>query len=152
MSDFADNSEKEVLDVLSKGLIQTDPVSPLVAEFAKALFTWRDIDAHLAEMSYDSAGEGVATGVRSATDLRMLSFQVDDWTIDIEHNPATGQLLGQISPQSTFTVELHRDGAPATSGSDDRGRFEFDQIGTGPISLVFHLETGESVKTNWIVL
>lgn len=152
MSDFTEKTENEILDMLGTGLNQTDPVSPLVAEFAKALFTWRDIDAHLAEMSFDSADEDVPSGVRSASDIRMLSFQVDDWAIDIEHNPTTGQILGQISPQSTFTVELHSDGALSTSGSDDRGRFEFDHIGTGPVSLVFHLESGETVKTNWIIL
>jgi hypothetical protein len=35
---------------------------------------------------------------------------------------------------------------------DDMGRFEFEDVESGPASLVFRTADGEMVKTSWIVL
>ncbi|MGF1617333.1 MAG: hypothetical protein ACFCU2_05930 [Acidimicrobiia bacterium] len=144
--------DKEILDILRKGLRQSDPVPSTVSEFAAALFTWRDIDAELAELTFDSVDEQTPTGVRSTSTARMISFEVGKWTIDLEYNPATRILLGSISPKSPFTVELHSRGARFAMELDDMGRFEFDDVEGGPASLVFRSSDGEVVKTSWIVL
>lgn len=144
--------ENEILDILRKGLQQSDPVPSTVSEFAAALFTWRDIDAELAELTFDSVDEGVPTGVRSTSTARMLSFEVGKWTIDLEYNPAAGVLMGSVSPASPFTVELHSRGTSFEMELDDMGRFEFVDVEGGPASLVFRSADGEMVKTSWIVL
>ena len=151
MSDFLDN-EETLIEMLGRSLRQTDPTPSTVSEFAKALFTWRNIDAELAELAYDSIHDDVHEGVRSAGATRMASFEVEEWTIDIEHDPSNGRIVGRLSPETTFTVELQCDGALSVSGSDDRSRFEFDHVATGPISLVFRLEDGGTLKTDWIIL
>ncbi|CAN5876266.1 hypothetical protein BH23ACT4_BH23ACT4_00280 [soil metagenome] len=150
MTDAARHNE--IIETLRKGLAQSDPVPPTVAEFAAALFTWRDIDAELAELAFDSVEEETPTGVRSTTTARMISFEVGKWTIDLEYNPATRILLGSMSPASPFTVELHSRGARFAMDLDDIGRFEFEDVEGGPASLVFRATDGEVVKTSWIVL
>lgn len=144
--------DNEILDILRRGLRQSDPVPSTVSEFAAALFTWRDIDAELAELTFDSVGEEAPVGVRSASTARMLSFEVGKWTIDLEYNPATGLLMGSVSPVSPFTVELHSRGARFAMELDEMGRFEFDDVEGGPASLVFRSTDGEVMKTSWIVL
>lgn len=144
--------DNEVLEILRKGMEESDAVPSTVSEFARALFTWRDIDAELAELTFDSVDEEAPAGVRSTSTARMISFEVGKWTIDLEYNPATGTLMGSLSPKSPFTVELHSRGARFVMELDDVGRFEFEDVESGPASLVFRTADGEMVKTSWIVL
>ena len=144
--------DNEILDILRKGLRQSDPVPSTVSEFAAALFTWRDIDAELAELIFDSEDETSPAGVRSTSIARMISFEVGKWTIDLEYDPAAGVLMGSVSPVAPFSVALHSRGARFEMELDDLGRFEFDDVEGGPASLVFRSADGEVVKTSWIVL
>lgn len=144
--------DNEILDILRKGMRQSDPVPSTVTEFAAALFTWRDIDAELAELTFDSVDEEAPTGVRSTSTARMLSFEIGKWTIDLEYNPAAAVLMGSVSPASPFSVELHSRGARFAMELDEMGRFEFDDVEGGPASLVFRAADGEMIKTSWIVL
>lgn len=153
MSDFNQSREDEkLLAMLRKGLADSDTVPSDVAAFAKAAFTWRDIDAELAELDFDSADEEVPTGVRSSTTLRMISFQAGQWMIDIEYDEAAGRLIGATSPPARYTVELHTSGASFTTESDDMGRFTADGIARGPLGMVLRFTRGQVVKTQWVVL
>jgi hypothetical protein len=144
--------DNEILEILRKGMEEADAVPSTVSEFASALFTWRDIDAELAELTFDSVDEDAPAGVRSTSTARMISFEVGKWTIDLEYIPATGILMGSVSPASAFTVELHSRGARLAVELDDRGTFEFENVEGGPVSLVFRSSEGETVKTSWIAL
>lgn len=144
--------ENEILEILRDGLRQTDPVPSTVSEFAAALFTWRDIDAELAELIFDSVDEETPAGVRSTSTARMISFEVGKWAIDLEYNPAVRALMGSVLPVAPFSVELHSRGARFEVELDELGRFEFADVESGPASLVFRSADGEVVKTSWIVL
>jgi hypothetical protein len=153
MSEFNQSKEDEkLLAMLRKGLANSDAVPSDVAAFAKAAFTWRDIDAELAELDFDSADEEVPAGVRSSTTLRMISFQAGQWMIDIEYDEAAGRLIGATSPPARYTVELHTSGASFTTESDDMGRFTADGIARGPLGMVLRFIRGQVVKTQWVVL
>jgi hypothetical protein len=153
MSDATGHSEDRLMSLLRRGLEQADGVPTDVNEFAKAAFSWRNIDAELAELAYDSNDEKVPAGVRSTATARMLSFQAGDWSIDIEYNAATSRLIGQVEPARQVTVELHVAGAVITTETDDLGRFDFDGVLPGPVSLVFRTSGDlEVVKTEWTVL
>jgi len=141
------------MSLLHKGLDQADPVPTDVTEFAKAAFSWRTIDAELAEIAYDSNDQTTPAGVRSTATARMLSFEAGSWTIDIEYHAVTGRLIGQIEPAREATVELHVAGAAILDETDDLGRFDFEGVLPGPISLVFRTPGNlEVVKTEWTVL
>lgn len=153
MSEFMTSKEDaELLAALRSGLAQSDPVPSDVAEFARAAFTWRGIDAELAELDFDSAREDVPAGVRSSATARMISFQAGQWMIDIEYEEISGRLMGAISPESPYSLELHTAGAFFTTESDDVGHFEADGVAPGPLSMVLRFPGGPVVKTQWVVL
>ena len=153
MSDAMHPEDEALISQLKSALEQTDPVPADVSEFAKAAFSWRDIDAELAAIEFDSSTADLPAGVRSAATARMLSFEAGEWTIDIEYNEATRRLLGQVSPGQRCTVELHYAGGVSEAEADDLGRFDFDDILPGPVSLVIRTPGNlHVIKTEWTVL
>ena len=152
MSESRERSEHELIAQLRAGLDEIDPVPEDVSTFAKAALGWRQIDAELASLTFDSDVETPAA-VRSTTTTRMLTFEAGEWSVDIEYDPATRQLLGQVTPETRVTVAIHHDEETSQATSDDRGRFEFEGIGVGPMSLGLHDSDGEVLaKTEWTVL
>lgn len=153
MSEFETSREDEMLIAgLRQGLSDSDPVPSDVTSFAKVAFAWRDIDAELAELEFDSITEDSPTGVRSSATARMISFQAGQWMLDIEYDESSGRLMGAISPTAEYSVELHTSGASFTTTSDESGRFEADGVSPGPVSLILYFAGGEVIKTQWVVL
>lgn len=153
MSEFGTSrDEGELLARLRHGLGESDPVPSDVTDFSKAAFSWRTIDAELAELEFDSVDEDIPAGVRSSATARMVSFQAGQWMLDVEYDEATGRLMGQISPETSYTIELHTSGAFFSAESDDRGRFEADDVVAGPVSLVLRMAGGQVIKTVWVIL
>lgn len=153
MSDFITPSEdQEIIQQLRNGLASAEPVPSDVTEFAKAAFTWRDIDAELADLEFDSIEEDLPAGVRSSATARMVSFQAGQWMLDLEYDETSNTIMGHISPATSFTVELHLPGARFSVESDEHGRFEAHDVSTGPVSLVLRMTDGQVIKTRWIVL
>jgi hypothetical protein len=144
--------DDRILARLRQGLEQSETVPTDVTEFAKAAFAWRNIDAELAELDFDSIDQDIPVGVRSTGTARMISFQAGQWMLDIEFDEGSGRLIGQISPESAFTVELHTTGALFTVESDELGRFTAEGISPGPLSLVLHFPDRSVIKTQWVVL
>lgn len=145
-------NDEQLIAMLRSGLAEGDPAPADIAEFARAVYSWRLIDAELAELAFDSVTDQTA-GVRSTATARMISFEAGRWTIDIEYNEPTGRLLGQVSPAGRVTVELHFAGGAIGIYTDELGRFDFDEVLPGPISLVIRTPGDlEVIKTEWIVL
>ena len=145
-------NDEQLIAKLRSGLAEGDPAPTDVAEFARAVYSWRLIDAELAELTFDSVTDETA-GVRSTMAARMISFEAGRWTIDIEYNEITGRLLGQVEPPGRVMVELHYAGGAIGIDTDELGRFDFDDILPGPISLVIRAPGDiEVIKTEWIVL
>jgi hypothetical protein len=153
MSESTGQDGDRVMSLLRQGLAEADPVPTDVIDFAKAALSWRTIDAELAELAYDSSEESTPAGVRSLATARMLSFEAGNCTIDIEYNAATGRLIGQIEPARQVVVELHLAGGAVVTDTDDLGRFNFDGVLPGPVSLVFRTPGDlEVIKTEWTVI
>jgi len=144
--------DDQLMARLRKGLGESDAAPADVTSFAKAAFTWRDIDAELAELEFDSVDEEVPSGVRSTGTARMVSFQAGQWILDVEYDETTGRLMGHIAPSARYTIELHTAGTFFTTSSDESGRFHADGVIPGPLSLVLRFEDGQVIKTQWIVL
>lgn len=154
MSDKTGYTENELLELIRKGVRDSDPVPPDVTEFASAALAWRNIDAELAAMAFDSAEEETPAGVRGAGGERMLSFESPRLSIDIEYRTATGRVIGQVSPPQVATVEVHHRGGTLSTETDELGRFSFDGFEPGPVSVVIrtHGDDPEVVKTEWTLL
>ncbi|TMR94511.1 hypothetical protein [Nonomuraea basaltis] len=105
-----------------------------LVEAGKAVFTWRDPDAELAALVYDSALDG---GLASATrgGPRILIFNVaDDHTIEVELGPDI--LVGQLLPPRPGTVERQLAGGETISAPiDDGGGFALRPAPAGTFRL-----------------
>lgn len=143
-----------------RGLIaRADPVPERLDEAARAAFTWRTIDAELAELMQDSAElDAGALALRSgtATGPRLLSFESPRVAIEAEvtvTGPRERRLVGQIVPPVAATVTVEQGGVRLTVEADELGRFAFDRLGAGPARLRAALpDGGMEVATPWTAL
>ncbi|MEU3349623.1 hypothetical protein ABZ723_32450 [Streptomyces sp. NPDC006700] len=125
-----------------------DPVPHDLRQLAIEAFALRDLDARIAELTFDSLVD--ALPVRGATDTpRMLTFQAGELTVDVE---VTGDgLIGQVMPPQPARIEVlagPRRQVPALT-ADGLGRFSGDAPPSGPFAL--RLRAGaEVVVTEWL--
>ena len=159
MSD--ERGDEELAEELRRLAAQADPVPPLLMQAAIDAFSWRDIDAELAELVFDSLFDtDEATLVRSSPDRRMVSFKTAELTIDIEVSGAgTGgagsgrSVMGQIIPPQRATVEIRYREGGVTMEADELGRFQSAAVQSGPMSLRLRpAASGErpAVVTDWV--
>jgi hypothetical protein len=136
-----------------------DPVPALVIETAKASLGWRRLDADLAELLSDSAlvEQPFALARSGEAPARAVTFSSDGLTIDIEvHADDQGRtLLGQLSPPTPATVEIHPMAqAPLSVEADQLGRFRVRLPVGDTIRLRIVRARGRDgpVETSWITV
>src|SRR6185312_17019847 len=95
---MAEPAFEPLLAELRNVVDQADPIPEPVVAAAKAVFTWRTIDAELAELVADSFV--TAAGTRTADAARLLTFQADDTEVEVEiaATGATRRITGQLVP------------------------------------------------------
>jgi hypothetical protein len=142
-----------------RGLVaRADPVPERLQEAARIAFTWRTIDAELAELMQDSAElDAGALALRSAAaGPRLLSFESPRAAIEAEvtvTGPRERRLAGQILPPVAATVTLEQAGVRLSVEADELGRFAFDRVAAGPARLRAALpDGGMEVATPWTTL
>lgn len=144
--------DDRLLDLLTRALSQADPVPEHAVEAARASFTWRTIDAELAELVYDSAGEELV-GVRSAEATRQVTFRAPGIEIEVMvMEDGVRRLVGQLVPPQQATVELRCGGSVRDSATDSLGRFTFTDVGTGPAQITIVTADGTKVVTDWVLV
>ncbi|MFE6282269.1 hypothetical protein [Streptomyces sp. NPDC057877] len=126
-----------------------DPVPPELRRTAVEAYTLHDLDARLAELTFDSLVDAIP--VRGVTDPpRMLTFRTGELTVDVE--VTSEGLMGQVLPPQPARIEVlggARVAAPPALTADDMGRFTSDIPPAGPFAL--RLRTGaEVVVTEWL--
>lgn len=153
MTDRMDATDDDQLaDALSRVFAAIDPVPAHVDAAARAAFTWRTIDAELAELAFDSAEQ--ALGVRSADVNRQVTFRSASAEIELMITDAGPRhLVGQLVPPLIADIDLVNDGTTSTVTSDHLGRFTFEDLPSGPSRLVVRDASGSPiVQTDWLLL
>ena len=143
----------ELVERLRRIALVADPMPESVAEAARAAFSWRTIDAELAELTYDSLLDRHAlVGVRGGV-ARQVTFESDQLTIEIEVGEVDGgSVVGQLVPPQAGRVEVrHRQGV-TTAEADALGRFVAAPVPRGPVSLRCATADGPPTQTDWLVL
>jgi hypothetical protein len=128
------------------------------AEFtatAKATFAWREIDAELATLSWDSFltdAEAAMAGQRAeSASLRSLTFTSGELTLEIEVTESA--LLGQLVPPGPGRIEARTiDGDVAAAVINLVGGFTICPIPRGPFRLYCHTASGANILTSWLAL
>lgn len=145
--------DEELLAVLRQSLAERQAVPPEFVEAAKNAFAWHNIDAELAELTYDSSRDAeTAPSTRAETaSIRALTFTSAHLTIELE--VTHDSLLGQIVPAQPGTIKVQlRDGAESTVPADEIGRFTIRPMPAGTFRLHCKTSADADALTNWITL
>jgi hypothetical protein len=152
-------SDEELLAALRDALDERRAVPPEFIQAGKNAFAWHNVDAELAQLTYDSgcgseAGLelGLAAAVRAdAASIRALTFTSARLTIELE--VTEDSLLGQIVPGQIATIEVQpRAGEKTATTADEIGCFSIRPIPVGPFRLHCAAPAGIEVWTGWVTL
>jgi hypothetical protein len=120
----------------------------------RAAFSWRNVNAELAELSYDSAAQpgGALAGTRAEpAALRTLTFAAAGVTIEIELKAAA--LQGHVVPPGSGEIDVQlRDGQTETVPVDDDGWFLAARPAAGLFRLHLRRADGGTAITMWTAL
>ena len=149
-----DATEAALLAQLGDALQAADPVPERVLAGARAAFTWRTIDAELAELVFDSASE--LMGVRGGAEdtARQVTFQAPGVEIEVMViEDGSRRIVGQLVPPQEVTVQLVRSDTVTDVRTDRLGLFTFTDVSPGPVRLSVLGSGGEHlVQTEWLLL
>lgn len=153
MTDAWWDADDDLLAAVKVALREADDVPASFIEAGKSSFTWRNIDAELAALTYDSAQDalaGAATRAEPAA-LRCLTFGASRHTIELEI--IADVLHGQVVPPQAGEAEVrHADGTVTASTINDVGYFTASPVPTGTFRLHCRTADGAIVQTDWITL
>lgn len=145
-------SDDRIQEILAGLLAESDPVPPSVINAAKEAYTWRTIDAELAELVFDSSLEPLA-GVRSTEASRQVTFRAPGVEIEMMvMAEGSRRLVGQLIPPHQATVELRIGSSVRETGTDGLGRFSFTDVPTGPVQIAVNTRDGGRIVTEWTVV
>jgi hypothetical protein len=147
------NADDRLVEVIRAALHELDGPPPEVVALAKQSLTWRNIDAELAALTYDSAVDGDLVGVRGTGTARALTFEVGAVVIDLEvsDRDTARDVLGQVAPAGDVALSLVRPTGNVDVALDDLGRFRLTGLASGPARFVLVGPSG-TVGTDWITL
>jgi hypothetical protein len=144
--------DDELLAALGEAIRAREEVPEWFVETGKNAYAWHNIDAELAQLTYDSSrDQDAAAAVRSeAASIRALTFTSARLSIELE--VTEGSLVGQIIPPRAGTVEVHTTAGVASTPVDEIGSFVVDPIPASPFRLRCRTQDGADVLTGWITL
>ena len=145
--------DERLMEALSGALRARQAVPPWFLETARNAYAWHNVDAELAQLTYDSSRDrDLAASLRSeSASIRALTFTSAHLSIELEI--AETSLLGQIMPPQEGTIEAQtQNGATTPAPVDEIGCFSIEPIPPGPFRLHCHTHDGIDVVTGWITL
>jgi hypothetical protein len=133
-------------------------VPPWFTQTARNAYTWHDIDAELAQLTYDSSHDQEleaimrSVGTRSEpASIRALTFTSARLCIELEVTPDA--LIGQILPPRPGILDQEvRNGGTFTVPIDEIGCFCIQPVPDDTFRLRCRTEDGIDVVTNWFTL
>ena len=136
-----------------------DPVPNQIIDMAKGSFTWRTVEAELAEMVWDSTtSHDSGLLIRSAgEEVRLLTISAEHVTMDLEVLPSgtNRRLVGELTPPKRARVFVETDaGERKEDVTDDLGRFLLSDVPAGRVRLhcAFDDSTTFGLVTTWLDL
>ncbi len=147
-----DWDDERLLVALGEAIKARQAVPSWFVETGKNAFAWHNIDAELAQLTYDSSVDREVAVVRSETaSIRALTFTSAHLTVELEVTASS--VLGQIIPPRAGTLEIHtRAGDISTTEVDEIGCFAIDPIPDSPFRLRCRTADGTDVLTGWITI
>ncbi|MCA2219239.1 hypothetical protein [Jidongwangia harbinensis] len=150
--DWAD--DERLFAALKEALRSAEEVPPRFVEAGKAAYAWYNIDAELADLTYDSslAGPEPVGAMRAAQDasLRALTYATTELTIEIEITDDA--VLGQVLPPQpgTASAQVSGESAVATTQVDEMGFFAIRPVPATAFRLRCVTTSGLDIMTGLI--
>jgi hypothetical protein len=152
------HDDEELLAALGEAIRAREEVPEWFVETGKNAYAWHNIDAELAQLTYDSDSDrdqgrdrDLVAAVRSeAASIRALTFTSAQLSIELE--VAGSSLVGQVIPPRAGTLEVHTTAGVTSSPVDEIGYFAVTPIPASPFRLRCRTEDGTDVLTGWITL
>ncbi|HKN43018.1 MAG TPA: hypothetical protein VJW23_03780 [Propionibacteriaceae bacterium] len=146
------SEDDKLLAALRDALSASEAVPAWFVETGKNAYAWHNIDAELAQLTYDSdSDKPMATATRSETaTIRALTFTSTNLSMELE--VTEDSLLGQIIPPRTGTLEIHTKTGVMTTTVDEIGCFAVDPKPNNSFRLRCRIPDGTDVLTGWIDL
>ena len=147
-----DWDDEQLLAALGEAMRARQAVPEEFVQMGKSAYAWHNIDAELAQLTYDSHGDRErAAAVRSeAASIRALTFTSARLSIELEVSEST--LVGQVIPPQAGTLEVHTTAGVVSSPVDEIGCFAVEPIPNSPFRLRCRTADGTDVLTGWITL
>src|SRR5690242_2229460 len=149
--------DEELLAALRQAFDARRAVPPEFVQAGQAAFAWHDIDAELAQLTYDSTHrteDAVATRAAEEAAIRVLTFTSAEAGLQIELEVQEDALAGQILPMQSAAIEVQtRTGTEQPVSADEVGCFWISPIPSEDFRLRCRPETGNAeVITIWVRL
>jgi hypothetical protein len=152
--------DDDLLVALRQAVRERQAVPPEFVDAGRNAFAWRDFDAEVARLSYDSTrDEHRAPSMRAGplsvraepASVRALTFTSLHLTIELEVTPDS--LLGQVVPAQPAMIRVQpRVGAETALTADEIGCFAVQPIPSEPFRLWCRTAPGVDAITGWITL
>ena len=145
--------DDRLLAALREALHARRAVPPKFIETGKNAYAWHNVDAELAELTYDSSRDArrIASVRSEEASVRALTFASARFVIELE--VTSDALLGQIMPPQAGTVEAESQaGGAAAVPIDDIGCFTIEPVPASPVRLRCRIADGTDLLTGWITL
>jgi hypothetical protein len=144
--------DEQLMTALGEAIKARDAVPSWFVQTGKNAYAWHNVDAELAQLTYDSrtdADEMAVARSETAT-IRALTFTSAHLSIELE--VADGSLFGQVVPPQAGTLETRTKAGMTTAPVDETGFFTVAPIPSGSFLLRFGTTDGAYVMTGWITL
>jgi hypothetical protein len=145
--------DDQLLAALRQAVHARRAVPPEFVEAGRNAFAWHNIDAELAQLTYDSSSDrDYELSVRAeAASIRALTFTSAHLAIELE--VTQDSLVGQVVPAQAGTITVQpRDGAETTAVVDEIGCFSIHPVPSAEFRLHCRLAGGVETLTGWIAL
>ena len=146
------SEDDKLLAAICDALSASEAVPAWFVETGKNAYAWHNIDAELAQLTYDSdSDQPMATATRSETaTIRALTFTSANLSMELE--VTEDSLLGQIIPPRAGMLEIHTKTGVITTTVDEIGCFAVDPKPDNSFRLRCRIPDGTDVLTGWINL
>jgi hypothetical protein len=153
-----DWDDEPLLTALRDSVRAREEVPAWFTAAGQGAYAWHNIDAQLAQLTYDSSRDQDLEGVMRSAGTRSEPASIHTLTfssacLSIELEVTAHSLIGQIIPPREGRMEQQAsDGETATARIDEIGCFYIQPVPRGSFRLRCRTDDGLDVVTNWFTL
>jgi hypothetical protein len=142
--------DDELLRALGDALRAGDSVPRSFTEAAEEAYSWHDLDAALAVLTYDSAQPEFATAMTRADSGALRTFTFEAPGLALELYLYDEALRGQVVPARPGELEVHCNDTVVRVAVDEVGYFRVAPVPAGLFRLYFRAVDGRRLLTGWM--